>query len=422
MPDINWGQLTQPAQAGIQTAQPKAQQAPTPQIPQEAPSPDSGLLSGIKALFGSNPVSQASNAINSQMSKIPQANLAQALMGQTQQQGMGQQVNQSVQGNGALSVPNVQQMAAQAFPNDPIRQQLAVAQATQESGLLGKPSGLATNQNNLFGMTGKGTTGSTTETGNLDTSPQQFASYKNPQESVDAYKKLITTDPRYQGVLQAKNFNDAADAVAKAGYATDPHYANSLKSVNDQLSHIKTVSDAHDAPTPNIQTGVPVPPEMAKTPAFSRTMQAYHEARTEGTTKSPYVVSVDYSQPATAKRLSVINAETGKIVLQSEVAQGKDGFSNTPGSHQSSLGTFQTTQTYNGQHGQSLKVKGLDAGVNDNVEKRDVVVHGADYIGNGKTGHSFGCFAVPNSVAPKLINLIKDGTIIHAYADSSQST
>ncbi len=223
-------------------------------------------------------------------------------------------------------------------------------------------------------------------------------------------------NPRYKGVLAAKDFASAAKAVQAAGYATDPHYAQQLMTVNDQLSHIKTSDQAMNTPTPDIKGGAPIPQDMEKTPAFHQAITTYAQAREAGVTKSPYVVSIDYSQPATAKRLSVINAETGKVVFQSEVAQGKEGFSNEPGSNQSSLGTFQVTQEFNGKHGDSLKVKGLSKGLNDNAESRAIEVHGADYIGHGKSGHSFGCFAVPSDVAPKLINLIKDGTIIQASA------
>ena len=210
--------------------------------------------------------------------------------------------------------------------------------------------------------------------------------------------------------------------MQEAQYALNGNPAQGRDAI-EQHNKIQTIEQAHSTPTPDIKSGTPISPETEKSPAFQQAIHSYATARGVGLTQSPYVVNVDFSKPATDKRLQVINAETGKVVYESEVAQGSGkGFGNTPGGHQSSLGTFQATQEYNGKHGQSLKVQGIDKGVNDNAEARDVVVHGADYIGNGKTGHSFGCFAVPTANAPKLINLIKNGTIIHAYGGEQGNT
>ena len=129
-------------------------------------------------------------------------------------------------------------------------QQVATTQAAQESNLLGKPSGLATNNNNLFGITGTGNAGSTTKTGNLDSSPQQFAAYKTPQDSMDAYKKLMS-DPRYASVAAAKTPNEAYQALQQAGYATDPKYAQNLtdlsKNIHNPVAQIASVTNATNA-------------------------------------------------------------------------------------------------------------------------------------------------------------------------------
>lgn len=416
---VNFGLLTPSNQIDpIQSASPQAQPVSLPASSSQAtPSPNttSNLISSLgtagealsRLLQGNDPT-----AITQRLGQDSRSSIFNNLQTSQQRADLGPLLSQNTM------LGRVSQAAQQQFPGNLTLQQLAIAQATQESGLLGgKPSQLASKYNNIFGMKGEGANLPTNEyvNGKKETLYQNFQAYNSIDESMAAYKKLLN-NPRYAGVLKAKTFEEAARAIQSAGYATDPHYAKSLMQVNQQLSSIKTVSDAHNQPTPNIKDGYPIPPEMEKTPAFHQAITAYAQARQQGTTKSPYVVSIDFSQPATAKRLSVINAETGKVVLQSEVAQGKGGFSNEPGSNASSLGTFQTTQTYDGKHGQSLRIKGLNKGLNDNVEERDVVVHGANYIGHGKTGHSFGCFAVPEDVAPKLINLIKDGVIIQASA------
>lgn len=160
-------------------------------------------------------------------------------------------------------------------------------------------------------------------------------------------------------------------------------------------------------------------PDLIQSPAYQESLKAYTNAQEQGIAKNPLMTVVDFSQPATDKRLYVVNPQTGDVVMNTYVAQGKPGFSNDDGSHQSSLGTFLTGAQYEGSHGTSLRVQGLDAGVNDNANKRGIVVHGADYIGDGKTGQSWGCFAVPQQDAQQLTNLMQGGGIIHAYAPNS---
>lgn len=155
-------------------------------------------------------------------------------------------VQQQMTSPNPMSIDNVKQMAAQAFPNNPNMQQVAVTQAAHESNLLGTPSGLARNQNNLFGMTGSGNAGSKTMTGNLDSSPQQFAAYKSPQDSMNAYANLMQ-HPRYQDVVNAKTPEEAFQALQKAGYATDKNYANGLTAVNNRLSQSSSQSNPASA-------------------------------------------------------------------------------------------------------------------------------------------------------------------------------
>lgn len=345
----------------------------------------------------------------------------------------------------ALTIPGVKAIADKLYPNNPTMSDIAASQAVEESGLAsGKPSALASKYNNLFGIKGQGTAGSislpTTEV--INGQPQQvmaqFAKFNNPIESFEAHQNLMNK-PNYSKVLGANDFNSATDELHNAGYATDPNYAKNLQAIHDKYifplnqtiknTPIKDIQQAHNLPPQNINGGTPLPKEIAQSATFQQGMNNYKRAVGAGLTKSPIATFVDFSKPADQKRLSVVNTQTGKVLFQTYAAQGAgsgDGliptnFSNQPGSHASSVGTFLTTQTYDGKHGNSLRIRGLDKGVNDNAESRDIVVHGADYIGNGKTGHSFGCFAVPQEDAPKLINLIKDGTIIYAGKGASPS-
>jgi hypothetical protein len=138
----------------------------------------------------------------------------------------------------------------------------------------------------------------------------------------------------------------------------------------------------------------------------------------------------DFSQPSSRKRLYIIDLRHVKVLLNTYVAHGKNSgqvyasrFSNRPESLQSSLGFYVTGNTYSGEHGLSLRLSGLERGFNDKAESRAVVIHGADYIGeqHGRSpvmGRSYGCPAVPQKLASKVINLIKDGSCLFIYHPS----
>ena len=77
-----------------------------------------------------------------------------------------------------------------------------------------------------------------------------------------------------------------------------------------------------------------------------------------------------------------------------------------------------------GKHGYSLRIEGLSKGLNDNAEKRAVVIHGADYVStdfiekHGRLGRSFGCPAVPVEQSTEIIDLIKNGSCLYIYHPS----
>ena len=135
----------------------------------------------------------------------------------------------------------------------------------------------------------------------------------------------------------------------------------------------------------------------------------------------------DFSQPSSRKRMYIIDVDNFKMLVNTYVAHGKNSglqyakrFSNRPESLQSSLGFFVTKNTYFGKHGLSLRLGGMERGINDKAEQRAVVLHGADYIGAHRLkapymGRSFGCPAVPDAVASKVIKLIKDKTCFFIY-------
>ncbi|WP_404635261.1 murein L,D-transpeptidase catalytic domain family protein [Dyella ginsengisoli] len=137
---------------------------------------------------------------------------------------------------------------------------------------------------------------------------------------------------------------------------------------------------------------------------------------------------IDYSRPSTEPRLWVFDVNRRTLLFKEWVAHGRNSgdnlterFSNAPGSLMSSLGTFVTDGTYQGHNGYSLRLKGLDDGFNDNAESRAIVIHGANYVSpafaktQGRIGRSWGCPAVRAGVAHKLIDAIRERSVVFAY-------
>jgi hypothetical protein len=148
-----------------------------------------------------------------------------------------------------------------------------------------------------------------------------------------------------------------------------------------------------------------------------------------GLVASPGIVTViDYSRPSNEPRLWVLDVTRRRLLHRELVAHGRGSgelyatrFSNDPGSKQSSLGLFATAEIYDGQHGRSLRLHGLEPGINDNALARTLVIHGADYVSpdfaaaQGRLGRSHGCPALPLAVAGAVIDTIEGGTPLFAY-------
>jgi len=136
----------------------------------------------------------------------------------------------------------------------------------------------------------------------------------------------------------------------------------------------------------------------------------------------------DFDLPSTENRLWIIDLATHKVLFNTYVAHGQgsgedcaEQFSNKFNSHQSSLGFYVTSDTYNGEHGMSLRLQGMDQGYNDAALDRGIVVHGADYVssefitGNVRLGRSWGCPAVPDRLKTQIISTIVGGTCLFVY-------
>lgn len=128
---------------------------------------------------------------------------------------------------------------------------------------------------------------------------------------------------------------------------------------------------------------------------------------------------IDYDLPFTAIRLWVVEMrQKPKVLIASRVSHAwKSGllfarrFSNRPGSNLSSIGSYVTAnKTYEGRFGHSLRVRGLDSGINHNAWRRDIVIH-PDL---GMT-HSLGCFMLPNATARPIIDMIAGSSFVYVH-------
>ncbi|CAI2416539.1 Peptidoglycan hydrolase flgJ [Serratia liquefaciens] len=128
-----------------------------------------------------------------------------------------------------------------------IPHQLIVAQAALESGWGQReiPAADGSPSYNLFGIKAGGSwdgpvteiTTTEFEQGAAKKIKAKFRVYGSYVEAMADYVKLLTNNPRYAGVANARSPEQAAQALQQAGYATDPQYASKLVSVIQQMKN-----------------------------------------------------------------------------------------------------------------------------------------------------------------------------------------
>ena len=162
-------------------------------------------------------------------------------------------------------------------------------------------------------------------------------------------------------------------------------------------------------------------------------LAAYRRTADQGLAQRQVLTLIDFRLPSHERRLWVLDLAEGRVLAHELVAHGRGSgddlatrFSNRAGSYESSLGTFVTAGTYRGKHGLSLRLRGLDDGVNDHALARAIVVHGAWYVSPqmieryGRLGRSEGCPALSPQAASRVIGLIKGGSVLFAYYPSPE--
>ncbi|MEX2350623.1 MAG: murein L,D-transpeptidase catalytic domain family protein [Flavobacteriaceae bacterium] len=167
--------------------------------------------------------------------------------------------------------------------------------------------------------------------------------------------------------------------------------------------------------------------------SFTYALDGYYRLQETGKIKKNLLTVVDFSISANEKRLWVIDLKKNEVIHQTYVAHGRNtgnefatAFSNTPESFQSSLGFYATAETYFGKHGYSLRLDGLEKGINDKARERAIVIHGADYVSEnfitqyGRLGRSLGCPSLPKEDSKTIIDLIKEKSCLFIYFPSDE--
>lgn len=194
--------------------------------------------------------------------------------------------------------------------------------------------------------------------------------------------------------------------------AANTHYAT-------QHMNLDAVASRLEAAAPNLSHHI-----------IKLALETYYKAREKGYDQKGILSVIDFSLPTYEKSLWIFNVKQEKLLFNTYVAHGKNSgntiatrFSNQHRSDESSLGMYLTGQTYYGRDGLSMRLIGLSGKYNDNALSRAVVMHGAWYVRRSfineyhRAGRSWGCPAVSPRLIGPITNVIKDGTLIYAYAN-----
>lgn len=154
----------------------------------------------------------------------------------------------------------------------------------------------------------------------------------------------------------------------------------------------------------------------------------YFEANKSHIANRKYISVIDFAKNSRRTRFFIISIADGSVwPIHTSHGKGSDSnhdgiatsFGNVSGSGKSSVGFYRTAETYQGKHGYSLRLDGLSE-TNSKARARAIVIHGADYVKEAsvKQGRSLGCPAVSMAIRTKVVDKIKEGSIIYAGRSS----
>ena len=214
--------------------------------------------------------------------------------------------------------------------------------------------------------------------------------------------------------------------MISSGILTSLIWILSFSNPNPEPIGLPTPAEFNSSPEQLLESLAKKYENVPKLDAISLALEGWEKL--ENQLEKPLLTVIDFTLPSTEKRLWIIDVDKQEIVLNTVVAHGRNSgelmaerFSNTPESYQSSVGFYKTAETYQGKHGYSLRLDGLEKGFNDKARDRAIVIHGADYAREefakitGRLGRSLGCPALPTELSAKVIDLIKNGSLLFIF-------
>lgn len=177
----------------------------------------------------------------------------------------------------------------------------------------------------------------------------------------------------------------------------------------------------------------PIHTRLGRYPAFNQcfSVKILDEIfeRTNNTPSSDTVAIADLSVSSDRQRFYIVDLISGEVLLQTWVSHGKNSgedfasrFSNDKDSYKSSKGLYRVGEVFNSpKHGSAILLDGLEPGINDHAREREIILHGADYVGedfieqHGRCGRSLGCPALPRKEMSKVIELLRPGTLLYIH-------
>ena len=144
------------------------------------------------------------------------------------------------------------------------------------------------------------------------------------------------------------------------------------------------------------------------------------------------IAIADFGLPSSAPRFFLVDILRGTATVL-RVAHGKGSdqdhsgrlqlFSDEVGSNATSEGAYLVGEAYEGIHGPSRRLVGLDPS-NANAEERAIVIHSAWYANadvlarQGKLGRSDGCFAFGDDDIATVLSRLGKGRLLYAGRSS----
>jgi len=176
--------------------------------------------------------------------------------------------------------------------------------------------------------------------------------------------------------------------------------------------------------------------------ALRSVILAYHNYRAANPSavRKPYLFFVDLGLDNRTPRGWVFDMDRMRLVEGPfHVSHGRGSspsrdaiparFSNTPGSHMSSLGVYLAQETYafsgrmSGRAYRSvgLRMRGESGRFNNAARRRGIVAHGAPYVGSAGAGRSEGCPAMEQERANRLLPRIANGGVVIVYSPNDRA-